>query len=203
MTARTPPVIGTLESALYAGDLDAALLFWRDVMGLTPFQIVPGRHVFLRVAPSQVLLIFNPAATEQPPRPDARLPVPPHGARGPGHLCFAAEPLGIEGWRARLGELGVAIEAEPTLRLEPRARSPAEAADCQRETHLERGQAAQVLEGHEQERLRAETEADLTAAGVAPLSVERLRAIAQDSPWESPEELDAFLADVYAARRRD
>jgi hypothetical protein len=30
-----------------------------------------------------------------------------------------------------------------------------------------------------------------------------LRAIAQDSPWESPEELDAFLADVYAARRRD
>jgi hypothetical protein len=59
------------------------------------------------------------------------------------------------------------------------------------------------LEADEQERLRAETESDLTAAGVAPLSVERLRAIAQDSPWESPEELDAFLADVYAARRRD
>jgi hypothetical protein len=59
------------------------------------------------------------------------------------------------------------------------------------------------VEVDEQERLRAETEADLAAAGVAPMSDERLRAISQDSPWESPEELEAFLADVYAARRRD
>jgi RimJ/RimL family protein N-acetyltransferase len=61
----------------------------------------------------------------------------------------------------------------------------------------------QPVEADEQERLRAETETDLAAAGVAPMSDERLRAIAQDSPWESPEELEAFLADVYAARRRD
>jgi hypothetical protein len=69
----------------------------------------------------------------------------------------------------------------------------------------ERGDTMTVppVKADEQERLRADTEADLTAAGVAPLSVERLRAIAQDSPWESPEELDAFLADVDAARRRD
>lgn len=40
-------------------------------------------------------------------------------------------------------------------------------------------------------------------AGVAPLSAERLQAIAQDSPWDTPEELDAFLADVHAARLRD
>jgi hypothetical protein len=59
------------------------------------------------------------------------------------------------------------------------------------------------VEADEQERLRAEIEADLAAAGVAPMSDERLRAISQDSPWESPEELEAFLADVYAARRRD
>jgi hypothetical protein len=58
------------------------------------------------------------------------------------------------------------------------------------------------VEADEQERLRAETEADLAAAGVAPLSAERLQAIAQDSPWDAPEELDAFLADIYAARRR-
>jgi hypothetical protein len=60
-----------------------------------------------------------------------------------------------------------------------------------------------TVQRDEQERLRAETEADLAAAGVAPMSAERLLAIAQDSPWDSPEELDAFLADVYAARRRD
>jgi hypothetical protein len=59
------------------------------------------------------------------------------------------------------------------------------------------------VEVDEQKRLRAETEADLAAAGVAPLSAERLQAIAQDSPWDSPAELEAFLADVHAARRRD
>jgi hypothetical protein len=59
------------------------------------------------------------------------------------------------------------------------------------------------VEADEQERLRAETEADLAAAGVVPLSAERLQAIAQDSPWDSPEELDGFLADVDPARRRD
>jgi hypothetical protein len=59
------------------------------------------------------------------------------------------------------------------------------------------------VEADEQERLRAETEADLAAAGVAPMTDERLRAISQDSPWESSEELEAFLADVYANRRRD
>jgi hypothetical protein len=36
-----------------------------------------------------------------------------------------------------------------------------------------------------------EVEADLDAAGALPTSGERLRAIAQDSPWESPEELEA------------
>ena len=39
-----------------------------------------------------------------PPAPDARLPVPPHGARGPGHLCFAAsaeEIDALEGASAR------------------------------------------------------------------------------------------------------
>lgn len=59
------------------------------------------------------------------------------------------------------------------------------------------------VEADEQARLRAEVEADLAAAGVVPMSDERLRAISRDSPWESPEELEAFLADVYAARWRD
>ncbi|WEF23884.1 VOC family protein [Paracoccus sp. S3-43] len=112
MTDRTPPVLGTLETALYAEDLDAATAFWRDVMGLAPFQTVPGRHVFFRVAPSQVLLVFNPAATEQPPKPDARLPVPPHGARGPGHVCLAVAPDHLDAWRRHLTAQGIAIEAD-------------------------------------------------------------------------------------------
>lgn len=112
MTTAAPPVLGTLESALYADDLDATLAFWRDVMGLEPFQTAPGRHVFFRVAPMQVLLVFNPAATEQPPRPDARLPVPPHGARGPGHFCLAVPAAEMDHWRDHLTARGIVIEAD-------------------------------------------------------------------------------------------
>ena len=112
MSRRTPPVIGILESALYAEDLVAATAFWRDVMGLVPFQTVPGRHVFFRVAPSQVLLVFNPAATERPPAPDARLPVPPHGARGPGHFCLAVAGDRMDAWRDHLTARGIPIEAD-------------------------------------------------------------------------------------------
>lgn len=114
MTRNPPPLLGTLESALYAEDLDAATRFWRDVMGLQPFQTVPGRHVFFRTArdPAQVLLVFNPTATEKPPAPDAKLPVPPHGARGPGHFCLAASPQTLDRWRAHLEDQGIAIEAD-------------------------------------------------------------------------------------------
>ena len=112
MTRTTPPVLGTLESALYAEDLDAATAFWQGVMGLVPFQTVPGRHVFFRVAPAQVLLVFNPSATEKPPRRDARLPVPPHGARGPGHYCLAVAPGQMDAWRDHLTAHGIAIEAD-------------------------------------------------------------------------------------------
>lgn len=110
----TPPLIGTLESALYADDLDAAETFWTGVIGLDVIVRVPGRHVFLRTAstPTQVLLIFNPAATERPPQPDAKLPVPPHGARGPGHVALAAAAETLDGWRAHLEQKGVAIEAD-------------------------------------------------------------------------------------------
>lgn len=115
MTSGPPPVLGTLESALYADDLDAATAFWRDVMGLHPFQTVPDRHVFFRITDDprpQVLLVFRAAATEQPPAPDARLPVPPHGARGPGHFCLAVPADSLDDWRAHLTAKGVAIEAD-------------------------------------------------------------------------------------------
>lgn len=112
MTDRMPPVLGTLESALYADDLDAALGFWRDVMGLTPLQAVLGRHVFFRVSRSQVLLVFNPAAVSRPPVPGTRLPVPPHGARGPGHFCLAVAADLLDAWRGHLTAQGIPIEAD-------------------------------------------------------------------------------------------
>ncbi|TRW96703.1 glyoxalase/bleomycin resistance/extradiol dioxygenase family protein [Paracoccus sp. M683] len=110
-----PPVLGTLESALYVDDLDAAIGFWRGIMGLTCFQLSPGRHAFFRVSDSprpQVLLVFRAEATEHPPAADARLPVPPHGARGPGHYCLAVAPDMLDDWRTHLQTAGIAIEAD-------------------------------------------------------------------------------------------
>ncbi|MFN3766092.1 MAG: VOC family protein [Aliihoeflea sp.] len=100
-----------LESALYVDDLDAAEAFYRDVMGLERIAKVEGRHVFFRCGHG-VLLLFDPAQTVKPPAPDARLPVPPHGATGQGHLCFAGTEDEIERWKAQLESRGVAIEAD-------------------------------------------------------------------------------------------
>ena len=105
----TPSAI--LESALYITDLDAAETFYRDVLGLPVITRVEGRHIFFRCGQG-VLLLFNAEATKTPPAPDARLPVPPHGASGQGHLCFAATAEEIERWKTRLGALGIAVEAD-------------------------------------------------------------------------------------------
>ncbi|MBL0934796.1 MAG: VOC family protein [Rhizobiaceae bacterium] len=100
-----------LESALYVDDLDAAEAFYRDIMGLERIAKVEGRHVFFRCG-GGVLLLFDPAQTVKPPAPDAKLPVPPHGAGGAGHLCFAGTEDEIERWRAHLDAHGVSIEAD-------------------------------------------------------------------------------------------
>lgn len=115
MTKTSPPVLGVMETALYAADLTAARDFWQGVMGLEAFQSVPGRHVFFRVQDRprpQVLLVFCPDATEKPPSSTARLPVPPHGARGPGHFCMAVAAEQMDRWRQHLIAHGIAIEAD-------------------------------------------------------------------------------------------
>ncbi len=99
-----------LETILYAEDVDAAEVFYSQVLGLERVARAGSRHVFFRCG-DQVLLIFNPTETSKPPAPGA-LPVPPHGAIGPGHVCFKASAAEIEDWRARLVEAGVAIEAD-------------------------------------------------------------------------------------------
>ena len=58
-----------------------------------------------------MLLVFNPAETAEPPAA-GKLPVPPHGARGPGHVAFAATAAALDRWRTRLEAAGVAIEAD-------------------------------------------------------------------------------------------
>jgi catechol 2,3-dioxygenase-like lactoylglutathione lyase family enzyme len=102
---------GILETVLYVPDLDAAETFYRDVLGMTPFSKQAGRQVFYRCG-DQVLLVFDPSITEKPPAANAKLPVPPHGCRGEGHVCFRASAAEIDRWRAHLEGMGIAIEAD-------------------------------------------------------------------------------------------
>ncbi|WP_353643502.1 VOC family protein [Mesorhizobium sp. WSM2239] len=105
----TPSAV--LESALYVADLDAAEAFYGEVLGLEVIAKVEGRHVFFRCG-TGVLLLFNAEATRQAPPPDAKLPVPPHGTVGQGHLCFAATAEEIARWKAHLGARNIDIEAD-------------------------------------------------------------------------------------------
>jgi catechol 2,3-dioxygenase-like lactoylglutathione lyase family enzyme len=53
-----------------------------------------------------MLLLFEPGAAASGRR------VPAHGAKGPGHACFAVPEQALDAWQARLAAAGVAIEQE-------------------------------------------------------------------------------------------
>jgi len=103
-------ISGILETVLYVDDLDAAEAFYSDLLDLDKITRDAERHIFYRCG-DQVLLIFNPDATSEPPKPGS-LPVPAHGARGPGHVCFKAAPEEIDSWCKKLETAGVAIESD-------------------------------------------------------------------------------------------
>ena len=106
-----PTPDGILEAALYAPDLDAAATFYGDILGLTEVGRVSGRHVFYRVG-AAILLIFRADATRDGAPPGAALPVPGHGAEGPGHVCFMMEARALDQLKQGLAARGVPVEAD-------------------------------------------------------------------------------------------
>jgi catechol 2,3-dioxygenase-like lactoylglutathione lyase family enzyme len=96
-----------LETIVYASDLDAAEDFYTRVLGLKLYsKSEEGRDVFFTCG-NRMFLVFNPDKTSTP---GGR--VPPHGAKGPGHVAFAIKPEDIEKWKAHLLEQKVEIEKE-------------------------------------------------------------------------------------------
>lgn len=96
-----------LETVIYADDPAACAAFYIRVLGLEPVREVPGRFSFLRCG-GQMLLIFAPGPASDPGQQGA---IPAHGARGPGHLCFAAaDAAELAAWETALAAAGVAIE---------------------------------------------------------------------------------------------
>lgn len=99
------PILQVVETCLYAADLEAATAFYRDVLGLELMSREADRHVFFRVG-NGMLLLFNPEETEK------GVHLPPHGARGAGHVALGIAADSLEAWKRRLVGVGVAIEQE-------------------------------------------------------------------------------------------
>lgn len=109
LTPDGPRPLGVLEACLYARDLAPCARFYQAVLGLEPFAREADRHVFFRTGSTQVFLLFNPDRTAEQ---GGALPVPPHGATGPGHVAFAIDEGDLENWQARLDAHGVPVEAD-------------------------------------------------------------------------------------------
>ena len=78
--------------------------FYEDTMGLEKLAF----DFAYRVAPNQMLLVFNADETRDQPRP------PAHGATGKGHMCFTTPPDEYETWKAYLQGAGVQLTDELT-----------------------------------------------------------------------------------------
>lgn len=98
-----------LESALYVLDLQAAEKFYTEVLGLTFYAKMEGRHLFLRCG-NRMVLLFNAEATAV--SAGGPKDAPTHGAKGEGHLAFAAKDSEIDQWKRHLARNGVEIEKE-------------------------------------------------------------------------------------------
>lgn len=109
MTKPNPPS-GILETSLYVANLEDARSFYGGLLGLEEVTAVEGRHVFYRCGQG-MLLLFVAAETVKPPG-NPKMPVPTHGATGPGHACFCASADELNRWADLFLSQGIEIEAD-------------------------------------------------------------------------------------------
>jgi len=104
-----PAISHVLETALYVADVDAAVAFYRDVLGLRVLEQGP-RLVAMDAGQATVLLLFRRGATGSgADTPGGR--IPPHDGQGPVHVAFAIAGEALGDWERRLEEHGILIES--------------------------------------------------------------------------------------------
>lgn len=104
-----PKLRGVKETALYVDDLNRAVAFYRDALGLSAL-VADARLCAFDVNGSHILLLFLRGAS----RTDSALPggvIPPHDGNGPLHIGFAVDADELEAWEQRLTRHGVPIES--------------------------------------------------------------------------------------------
>ena len=91
------------ETVLYADDLNAAKTFYSGVLGLSLYR--ESEYFLVYRLENSALLIFDPKLSAEDGRP-----VPSHGAKGQGHIAFAASDDQIEAWRKYFLSKGIPID---------------------------------------------------------------------------------------------
>ena len=102
-----PAITRIYETVVYGSDVAAMKAFYADVLDLRLVDGPDELSAAFRLPDGGVLLVFDPSRSGEPGRA-----VPSHGAYGPGHVAFTVPSGDLARWRARLGELGVAVERE-------------------------------------------------------------------------------------------
>lgn len=90
------------ETCLYCHDLEQAKAFYESVLGLPVINYQPGKHLFLRVGTS-VLLIFNPDDSKTKKSP------PAHFANGNQHFAFEVKKELYANHKVEIERKGIAI----------------------------------------------------------------------------------------------
>lgn len=104
-----PKVTHLLETALYVDDMERAVGFYRDVLGLELLESW-DRGSVLAAGAAQVLLLFRRGATASgADTPAGR--IPPHDGTGPVQVAFAIDAASLPSWEEHLAAHGVGIES--------------------------------------------------------------------------------------------
>jgi len=104
-----PTIQRVVETALYVDDMDRAVAFYRDVLGLRP--LTSGERLCaMDAGGATVLLLFARGGTRDGLRWDGGY-IPPHDGAGPLHMAFGIDAGELDAWLARLGAHGVAVES--------------------------------------------------------------------------------------------
>jgi len=96
-----------LETILYNDDIESALWFYSEAMGLPVVRDMTELGFACRVDGSHVLIIFDPNETSKSGRT-----VPSHGTSGQGHIAFRIDESQYDDWKDRLTSFGIEIEQE-------------------------------------------------------------------------------------------
>jgi len=95
------------ETCIYIRDLERARQFYHLKLGLPEISYVPGKHLFLRVGTS-VLLLFNPEDSKMKKSP------PPHYGGGKQHFAFEVSADLYDEVKKEITSMGIDIIDEVT-----------------------------------------------------------------------------------------